>query len=539
MREMHCAVHCHVNPMARSLFSAYVESGLQAARSCPRRSEIDARKLAVERAAARPRRRRCWPSWRRSRRRLPRARHASAPWKRWRARARRRCSPGSRWACSSARCYTIYKAATAVVLAEALAVETGTPVVPIFWMATEDHDFAEVDHCTVARGSTRRSGCASRPTGAPRRARRWPRRGSAPTSPTRSTRCARPIAGRPAAPRSPRCSPRDYTPAARFGDGLRRSLLAALFADEGLLVFHPRTPGVAALAAPAYRHALLHAGAIADWLVARDAALAAAGFDAQVHVRSDAALVFAARRARRPPTGTRSRTRRRAPPTSPPIRLRFSSLGAACARSCRTRSSRRRPTSAARRVQLLRAVAPPSTTSSICPSRWWRRARASASSTADARAPRRARPWPADVEQPLRPAAERSVGARGPRRCSPASCAPPSSTPRSTRSRPCPRASATPIATSARLRRTRATIERAVERLTARYARTLALARRARRRRAPSRAGAPLPRRRAARARLRLPLVRRRRRARAHSSREYSAPIKPFDPPCRPRRGRA
>jgi uncharacterized protein YllA (UPF0747 family) len=59
------------------------------------------------------------------------------------------------------------------------------------------------------------------------------------------------------------------------------------------LVFHPRTPGVAALSAPAYRHALLHAGAIADRLVARDAALAAAGFDAQVHVRSDAALVFA------------------------------------------------------------------------------------------------------------------------------------------------------------------------------------------------------------------------------------------------------
>ncbi|MGZ3429485.1 MAG: bacillithiol biosynthesis protein BshC, partial [Polyangia bacterium] len=37
--------------------------------------------------------------------------------------------------------YTIYKAATAVALAEALAVETGTAVVPIFWMATEDHDF--------------------------------------------------------------------------------------------------------------------------------------------------------------------------------------------------------------------------------------------------------------------------------------------------------------------------------------------------------------------------------------------------------------
>src|SRR5262249_3364401 len=41
--------------------------------------------------------------------------------------------------------YTIYKALTAARLAEQLTSE-GTPAVPVFWLATEDHDIAEVNH---------------------------------------------------------------------------------------------------------------------------------------------------------------------------------------------------------------------------------------------------------------------------------------------------------------------------------------------------------------------------------------------------------
>ena len=41
--------------------------------------------------------------------------------------------------------YTIYKALTAAKLAEELSAR-GTPAVPVFWLATEDHDFAEVNH---------------------------------------------------------------------------------------------------------------------------------------------------------------------------------------------------------------------------------------------------------------------------------------------------------------------------------------------------------------------------------------------------------
>jgi bacillithiol biosynthesis cysteine-adding enzyme BshC len=40
--------------------------------------------------------------------------------------------------------YTIYKAITAIRLADAVRASTGTPVVPIYWVGGDDHDFAEI-----------------------------------------------------------------------------------------------------------------------------------------------------------------------------------------------------------------------------------------------------------------------------------------------------------------------------------------------------------------------------------------------------------
>src|SRR5262245_34411907 len=44
--------------------------------------------------------------------------------------------------------YTLYKALHAARLAEWLT-ENDIPAVPVFWLATEDHDFAEVNHAWV------------------------------------------------------------------------------------------------------------------------------------------------------------------------------------------------------------------------------------------------------------------------------------------------------------------------------------------------------------------------------------------------------
>lgn len=47
--------------------------------------------------------------------------------------------------------YTVYKAATAVRFARTLARKTGRPVVPVFWLAGEDHDYEEVRSTLVLR----------------------------------------------------------------------------------------------------------------------------------------------------------------------------------------------------------------------------------------------------------------------------------------------------------------------------------------------------------------------------------------------------
>src|SRR3979409_1043325 len=41
--------------------------------------------------------------------------------------------------------YTIYKALSAAALARRLERERGVPVVPVFWVAGDDHDFAEAN----------------------------------------------------------------------------------------------------------------------------------------------------------------------------------------------------------------------------------------------------------------------------------------------------------------------------------------------------------------------------------------------------------
>lgn len=65
--------------------------------------------------------------------------------------------------------YTVHKALTAVALAEALAARWSRPVVPVFWVAGDDHDFAEINHCAVlgGDGEVRALTLRERPAGAP------------------------------------------------------------------------------------------------------------------------------------------------------------------------------------------------------------------------------------------------------------------------------------------------------------------------------------------------------------------------------------
>jgi len=67
--------------------------------------------------------------------------------------------------------YAVYKALSAAALAHEMAAAGHGPIVPVFWVAGDDHDFAEINHCTVlgADGRPVRIALRERPADAPMR----------------------------------------------------------------------------------------------------------------------------------------------------------------------------------------------------------------------------------------------------------------------------------------------------------------------------------------------------------------------------------
>lgn len=187
--------------------------------------------------------------------------------------------------------YSFYKAASAIAVARALQAESGVPCVPVFWLQTEDHDFAEIRSATVAdsNGEPVRLELRDDQHGDDRISvayRVLPAQVSELVDTARQA-----LDGGPGAEEVLQLLHDSYRP----GQGLHRafaSLLATLFADEGLLVFDPRDARVAALSAPFYRRCIDDAAAVEATLREREAALHDAGFDVQVPIRDHGALVF-------------------------------------------------------------------------------------------------------------------------------------------------------------------------------------------------------------------------------------------------------
>ena len=191
--------------------------------------------------------------------------------------------------------YSVYKALSAVHLAEKLTSE-GTPAVPVFWMATEDHDFAEVNHCLLLDAQEQLLSLrddspheSDAPVGriafsssieSLRReaARAWPAelRGEAESL----------LGG--------------YAPGATYADAFAR-LLARLFAGRGLVILDPMHPKLHELSQPIFRGALEKAEELHALVRARDRELEKAGYHAQVHLRDNATLLFMMVNGRRVP----------------------------------------------------------------------------------------------------------------------------------------------------------------------------------------------------------------------------------------------
>jgi len=187
--------------------------------------------------------------------------------------------------------YTFYKAASAVAIARAIEAESGIRCVPLFWLQTEDHDFAEIRTCVVA-------GTDGQPV----------RLELAASNETESRvsvahRCLGAeidtvleqldslLAGQPGAEAVLAILRAHYRPGRSIVAAFA-GVLATLFADEGLIFLDPRDPRVAALAAPIYRSCIESADSIERCLTERQTALAAAGFAVQVPVRRNCPLVF-------------------------------------------------------------------------------------------------------------------------------------------------------------------------------------------------------------------------------------------------------
>jgi bacillithiol biosynthesis cysteine-adding enzyme BshC len=191
--------------------------------------------------------------------------------------------------------YTVYKALTAIRIAQELA-ESGTPAVPVFWLATEDHDFAEVNHAWVfgANYQPRRLAVASdaenghRPVGGVQ----------IPEWPLDALREA--LAGLPFAEDALDLVRMAYQPGATMGSAFAQ-FIREIFGSYGLLIVDPMTHEFRELAAPILSEAVNRMPELIPALKERGKELVDRGYHAQVLVEDDTSLVFLLENGRRIP----------------------------------------------------------------------------------------------------------------------------------------------------------------------------------------------------------------------------------------------
>ena len=183
---------------------------------------------------------------------------------------------------------TLLKAATAVSRARQATAATGVEHVPVFWLATEDHDLAEVDTVSLLEASRQGTNVETLKAGLK----------AAGAVPVGGVVLGEEMDGLLAQVSTllgyaPVCEElRECYAAGQTLGGAFARWMAKVFAGQGLVVMDASMREFHALGAAALRFAIEHAEELEGALLERSEALVRAGYHAQVLVTRGASLLF-------------------------------------------------------------------------------------------------------------------------------------------------------------------------------------------------------------------------------------------------------
>ena len=194
--------------------------------------------------------------------------------------------------------FSIFKALTTIKLARE-ATNAGVSCVPVFWLATTDHDLDEISHVSVLA-----SDGSLQTLTAPTRGLQ-----DAPVGTITFGREIEPVVEAAAAflgdSEAVGFLRDSYRPGENFGSAFAR-LISHLFAEWGVILLDASDPELHKIAQPIYRAAVERAAELDDALLARGKELEAAGYHQQVKVTQSSTLLFMLRDGARMPVQRRS-----------------------------------------------------------------------------------------------------------------------------------------------------------------------------------------------------------------------------------------
>jgi bacillithiol biosynthesis cysteine-adding enzyme BshC len=186
---------------------------------------------------------------------------------------------------------TLLKAATAIRKAQDATAATGREHVPVFWLASEDHDLAEVDQLALLSKSAVETLTLGLHAAPPQPVGQLRVDGGSESGRQRLDaaldQASELLAYAPITDLLRECYAPDATLAGAFG-----RLLTKIFAPHGLIVLDAASRDFHALGAPVLRAAIERADELETALLARTAELEAAGYHAQVLITPGHSLLF-------------------------------------------------------------------------------------------------------------------------------------------------------------------------------------------------------------------------------------------------------